>query len=102
MQSDLKDWTPTITRGMKKQIERARRTREIERQVFLIYSEFLRLRREEGVRGTDEYVLREVCKSRGVDFALYYQAAQKIKSEGVGQTLNEYGVTWPPPDDLTF
>ena len=102
MQNDLKDWTPTIRRGMQKHIERARRAREIERQVWSIYREFLKLRGEEGARGTDEYFLREVCKSRGIDFALYYAAAQRIKVEGVGQTLDGYGITWPPPDDLTL
>lgn len=102
MQSDLKDWTPTITRGMKKQIERARKIREVERQVWSIYHEFLKLRGEDGARGTDEYFLREVCKSREVNFALYYSAAKRIRTEGVGQALDEYGITWPPPDDLTL
>ncbi len=105
MTTELKDWTPPRSREMQKRIERARKEREVERRVGAIFKTFLRLRADAWAVGNgdiNERFLLDACKIHNVSFSMYFYASQRISAEGVGKALNDYGIMWPPPDDLTL
>lgn len=104
MQTDTKakDWSPPLSSEMQTLIKTQRRMRENERQVWSIHREARRLQSADTTAHTSEHYLRLACAARGVQFNAFHCAYLRMKAEGVAWALDDYGVTWPPPDDLTL
>ena len=104
MQTDTqaKEWSPPAPEEMQRLIKIQRKMRETERQVWSIHKEARRLQNADNVARTSEHYLRLACAAQGVTFNSFHCAYLRMKAEGAAQALADYGITWPPPDDLTL
>lgn len=104
MQTDTqaKEWSPPAPEEMQRLIKIQRKMRETERQVWSIHKEARRLQNADTAAYTGEHYLRLACAARGIQFNAFHCAYLRMKAEGAAQALADYGITWPPPDDLTL
>lgn len=96
-----REWSAPIPRDMQMMIDDARRIRDLERQVqeIMAMSDILYI--QEGARSIKLYVKR-FCVERGLDTREYQAAWERQRVEAFAHALHVFGVTWPPPDDLTL